>query len=128
MISWGVMTAMLLVSQAYLTTATGKLQTLSTINDIDKVEKSRYYKLTNFAVAPYYAGAYTAFRTSGKYNQYLNFNVFFVTPILSDTAEPINSIPKHWYGIKYHEQISNKISNEEKNEKYKTFYDECVRS
>ena len=126
-ISWGVLTAMLFVSQAYLTTATGKLQTLSTINDIDKVGKSRYYKLTNFTVVPYYGGAYTDFRTSGKYNQYLNFDIFFVTPILNYTTERISSIPKHWYGVKYHEQISNKISNEEKDEKYKTFYDECVK-
>ena len=127
MISWLVMTAMLLVSQAYLTTATGKLQTLSTISDIHKVEKSRYYKLTNFTVATYYGGAYTDFRTSGKYNQYLNFDIFFVTPILNDTTERISLIPKHWYGVKYHEQISNKISNEEKDEKYKTFYNECLQ-
>ena len=126
-ISWGVLTVMLFVSQAYLTTATGKLQKLSTINDIDKVDKSRYYKLTNFTVAPYYGGVYTDFRTSGKYNQYLNFDIFFVTPILNDTIERISSTPKHWYGLKYHEQISNKISNEEKDEKYKIFYDECVK-
>lgn len=127
MISWGVMTAMLFVSQAYLTTATGKLQTLSTINNIDKVEKSRYYKLTNFAVASYYAGAYTDFRASGKYNQYLNFDIFFVAPILNDTTETIRSTPKHWYGIKYHKQISNKISDVEKDEKYKEFYDQCIQ-
>ncbi|MDB5200634.1 MAG: hypothetical protein JWQ27_43 [Ferruginibacter sp.] len=126
MISWAVMTAMLFVSQAYLTTATGKLQTLSSIKDIDKVEKARYYKFSNFTVAPYYAGAYTDFRTSGKYNQDLNFDIFFVTPILSDTTEQVSSTPKHWYGVKYHEQISNKISDEEKDEKYNTFYNECV--
>lgn len=122
MICWLVLTAMLFVSQAYLTTATGKLQTLSTINDIDKVDNSRFYKLTNFTVAPYYVGAYTDFRTSGKYSQYLNFDIFFVTPILNDTAEEISSLPKHWYGVKHHKQISNKISSEEKDENYKAFY------
>lgn len=117
---------MLLVSQAYLTTATGKIQTLSTINDIDKIEKSRYYKLTNFKVAPYYQGAYTDFRTSGKYGQYLNFDLFFVTPILNNTDQ-VYSSPKRWYGIKYQKQISNKISSEEKDAKYRAFYDECVQ-
>ena len=53
MISWGIMASMLFASQAYLTTATGKLQILSKINDIDKFDKSRYYKLTKFTVAPY---------------------------------------------------------------------------
>lgn len=42
MISWGIMTAMLLVSQGYLTTATGRLKELSTIKDIEKTEKARY--------------------------------------------------------------------------------------
>lgn len=125
-ISWGVMTAMLFFSQAYLTTATGKLKELSTISDIDKTEKARYYKLTDFVVAPYFGGSYTDFRTSGKYNQYLNFDVYFVTPILKDSTEIIKNIPKYWYGVKFKEQISNKISNEEKEKKYQAFYNDCI--
>lgn len=126
MIAWIIITAMLFVSQGYLTTATGKLQKLSTIKDIEKVEKSRYYELTNFSLANYYHGSYTDFRQSGKYNQYLNFDIFFVTPILKDTSERINDIPKYWYGVKFKEQISNKISSDEKEKKYQAFYDECI--
>lgn len=126
MIAWIIITAMLFVSQAYLTTSTGRLQKLSTISDIEKVEKSRYYELTNFSVANYYGGTFTDFRQSGKYNQYLNFDIFFVTPILNDTSERINDIPKYWYGVNFKEQISNKISNEEKEKKYQVFYDECI--
>lgn len=124
-ISWGVMTVMLLVSQNYLTTSTGKLETLSNIKDIDDIEKVRYYKLTNFSVDKHFSGAYTDFRTSGKYNQHLNFDIYFVTPFVADTTQHIPDIPKHWYGIKYKEQISNRISKEEKERKYKEFYDEC---
>ena len=126
-ISWGVMAAMLFISQDYLTTATGKLEVLSNIKEIDKKEKVRYYKLTNFSVAPYYGGSYTDFRTSGKYNQYLNFNIYFVVPILSDTAEKIIDIPKYWYGVKYQKQISNKITDEEKEKKYQVFYSDCIQ-
>jgi len=125
-LSAGTIIICLLISQDYLTTSTGKLQKLSTIKDIDKVEKSRYYKLTNFSIANYYGGTFTDFRQSGKYNQYLNFDIFFVIPILKDTSEKINDIPKYWYGVNFKEQISNKISNEEKEKKYKVFYDECV--
>lgn len=125
-ISWGVLTAMLFVSQGFLTSATGKLKELSTIQDIDKTEKARYYKLTNFSVDPYFGGSYTDFRQSGKYNQHLNFDIYFVTPILQDTSERINNIPKYWYGVKFKEQISNKISTEEKEKKYEAFYNECI--
>ena len=104
MIAWLIIIAMLFVSQGYLTTATGKLKELSTIKDIEKTEKARYYKLTNFSVAPYYGGTYTDFRQSGKYNQYLNFDIYFATPILNDTSERINDIPKYWYGVKFKEQ------------------------
>lgn len=126
MIAWLTITAMLSLSQAYLATATGKLQKLSTIKDIEKVEKSRYYELTNFSLANYYAGTYTDFRQSGKYNQYLNFDIFFVTPILKDTSERINDIPKYWCGVKFTEQNSNKISSDEKEKKYQVFYAECI--
>jgi len=126
-ISAGTIIACLIASQNYLTTATGKLQQLSSIKEIDKVEKSRYYKLNNFSVATYFGGTYTDFRTSGKHNQYLNFDVYFVTPILSDTSERINDIPKFWYGVKYHEQISNKISDEEKESNYQAFYNSCIQ-
>jgi rhomboid protease GluP len=125
-ICWLTLTPMLLVSQAYITTATGKLQILSNVNDIDHVAKARYYKLAKFEVAPDYGGVYTYFNTSGKYNQDLNFDIFFVAPIVHDTAERMNPIPKHWYGVKYHQQISNRLSSEEKDEKYKAFYSECV--
>jgi rhomboid protease GluP len=125
-LSAGTIIVCLLVSQNYLTTATGKLQKLSTISDIEKVEKSRYYKLTNFSVANYYGGTYTDFRTSGKYNEHLNFDIYFVTPILTNKSEKINAIPKYWYGVNFKEQISNKISTNEKEKKYQAFYNECI--
>lgn len=126
-LSWCVLTPMLFVSQSYLTTASGKLQTLTDIQEIDSIEKCRYYSLANFDVARSLGGGYTDFRASGKYNQYLNFDVYFVHPIASDTLEFLTEMPKHWYGIKYKEQISNKISQEEKERKYKAFYEECIQ-
>jgi rhomboid protease GluP len=125
-LSWGVMIAMLFISQSYLTTATGKLQTLATIDDMGRVEKSRYYKITNFVVADYYGGSHTDFRTTGKRNQHLNITVFFVYPILNDTAAYINPTPKSWYGVKFKKQINNKQSSAEKEEQYNAFYKGCL--
>ncbi|ESU23707.1 hypothetical protein FEDK69T_11110 [Flavobacterium enshiense DK69] len=125
-IAWLSMFAMLAISQNYLTTASGKLKTIESIDDIDKVEKSRYYKLNNFIVATYFGGTYTDFRTSGKYNQHLNFDIFFITPIVPDSTM-IQSVPKKWYGVKFQKQINNRISNEEKERKYKDFFSECVQ-
>ncbi len=123
-LSAGTIIACLMVSQAYLTTATGKLQQLSNIKEIDKVVNSRYYKWTISLLLLITVAHIPTSGQSGKYNQYLNFDVYFVTPILADTSENIYEIPKYWYGVKYHEQISNKISGEEKEKKYQAFYDE----
>ena len=126
-ISAGTITACLLVSQNYLTTSTGKLQQLSNINEIDKVEKARYYKLNKFTVAPFYGTSYTDFRTSGKYNETLNINIYFAAPILVDSTQRIENTPKQWYGVKYKEHISNKLSDDEKERLYKVFFGECVQ-
>lgn len=40
----------LIASQEYLTTATGRFQILSNITEIDRVEKARYYQITDFSV------------------------------------------------------------------------------
>jgi len=126
-IAAGTISVCLMVSQNYLTTSTGKLQQLSNINEIVKVEKARYYNIKNFIVAPFYGTSYSDFRTSGKYNQTLNFNIYFAAPLLVDSTQRIESVPKYWYGVKYHESISNKISNEEKERLYKVFYGECIQ-
>jgi rhomboid protease GluP len=119
-------TFMLGVSQSYITTATGELTELPTIKDIEKVEKTRYYTLASFDVAPAYGGSYTTIRETGKNNQYLNFDIYFVIPITVNSSEEINETPKYWYGIKFDKEISNNISSEEKERQYQAFYKECV--
>jgi rhomboid protease GluP len=120
------MMACLMISQNYLSTTTGRLERLTNITDIDKKEKVRYYKLLDFNVAQQYVGSHTDFRTSGKYNERLNFNVYFVTPIIPDSNWKFKGAPTYWYGVKYSKQISNRIKDEEKEAQYKDFYDECV--
>jgi len=126
MLTWGTMMATMCISQSYLTTASGKLANLSSIDQIAKLEKTRYYKINNFSMAPYFGGVYTEFSTSGKYNNEFNFNVFFVTPIVGDTNKRWSTYPKVWYCVKFHERVSNRLSNEEKQQKYEVFYSECL--
>ena len=125
-ISWGMIAAMTFNTQAYLTTSTGDIQALSNIQEIDNKEKARYYKLKKIAVAPYYVGSYTDFSTSGRRNQYLTFKIYFVLPILKETTETITPGHKYWYGLNFKQQISNKISTEEKEDKYQAFYNACL--
>lgn len=126
-IGWGTMTSAMIVSQSYLSKATGDLAAINRISDIETVDKAKYYKINEFDVVPRYGTSFTDFRASGKYNQYLNFNTYFACPIVNDSSARPNSLPKYWYGVSFKEQISNKITPEEKERKFNDFYQVCLK-
>lgn len=125
-ITWIVSFFMLMFSQEYLTTSTGKLKELSTIHDIKKIERVRYYKIKHFTVATYFGCSYSDIRQSGKYNQYLDINIYFVAPIIVDSFDRLQLIPTYWYGVKFAKQINNKIADENKKTEYDKFYKDCL--
>lgn len=114
-----------IISQNYLTTATGNLTVLDNANKMLNQPKSRYYILKNFYV-PFGGGSYSDFSISGKHNEDFNMSIYFVSPILVNPKEGPSEIPKYWYGVKYQEKISNKLSSEEKDTIYKSFYNNCL--
>ncbi len=114
LITWGTMVAMMIVSNNYLKTATGSLSEINTIEEL-AVHNARYLRVSQFNLDKQFGSSYTEFRSSGKYNQYLNFDTYFVYPFKTQNSD---SQFKYWYGVKMHEQISNKIEPEEKEEKY----------
>lgn len=125
-IAWGTMTVMLCVSQAYLTTATGSLRTLSTIEDIDQTDAARYYKVDDFSVVPSYGGTHAKVSKSGKYGTDLNFDVYFVTPVVSANTARLSRIPKVWYAVHFSEQTSNWTSKAEKEKRYRVFFNKSL--
>lgn len=131
-IAWLMIGGMLALSQSYIKTATGKLQTLTNINEIHQKQKQRYYKINSFFVSTNTGGALTDIYTSSsgsKYNRknYLNFDIYFVVPILKNKNETINSNHKYWCAIKYHKKISDNLNNQEKDETLQIFYKECLQ-
>ena len=127
-IAVGTICACLFISQRYLTTATGKLQVLPDITEIDRVEKARYYQIDNFSVATDTGGSFANMRVSGKRRQYLNIDLYFVRPIIQRGRKvSMDTPPKHWYGVKFHEQINNKLDVTEKEKAYEAFYADCVQ-
>ena len=121
LITWIVMVAVLISSNIYLKTASGNLTEIDSIEALDGLE-TRYVSLGEIKLNRQFGSAHTEFRTSGKYNQYLNFNSYFVYPfeIRSENAQ-------YWYGVKFQEQISNKLEAAEKEEKYKAFFEKAVK-
>ena len=126
LMAWIPMVAMLSVAQHYLTTASGKLLELDNIKEISKNELVRYYRIRNFAVHKGMGGVHPAFRTTGKYNQTLEIDIYFAHPILTHKTQLLTMTPLYWYGVKFHKQIGNGHSKEKKEARFQEFFRECV--
>ncbi|MES2265762.1 MAG: rhomboid family intramembrane serine protease [Bacteroidota bacterium] len=121
-----------IISQKYIEAAVGKLTVLDNINLIDKKPETKYYGLKKVFIAKDRAKSHVRFETTGKNNEHLEFYIDVVCPIISSPiAENIKQgdkrvvsdtlTPKAWLGIEYQEGVSNHLSNEEKQIRYKQF-------
>jgi rhomboid protease GluP len=121
------MTAALFISQAYLNTALGEMANVNSVEEISEHPKAAFYTVKEFVVFPKFGTSAEDVRASGKYNEHLEINLFFTLPI-AEAKDSVSLMPKYpyWYGVKFHRQISNKISVEEKEEKYRAFFKECI--
>ncbi|MET0393712.1 MAG: rhomboid family intramembrane serine protease [Chitinophagaceae bacterium] len=110
-----------ILAQQYLETATGKLTRLDNTGQLDQARPTKYYSLNEYYIDKSQAGIRAVSTVSGKYNRDLNFAMYVTLPILVSAADTAGTETVCWLGKKYSETISNKISDAEKNEKYKLF-------
>jgi len=113
-----------IVAQAYLETATGKLTKLDNISQIEKQEATKYYVLKDFYVDKSHIGVRSKFVVSGKSSQYFDMYLYVVLPILTSPDDTLHSNCVAWYGMKYHKEISNRLSQTEKEERFQQFANE----
>ena len=73
--------APIMVAQAYLETATGKLTQLEQISQIDAVPQTKFYTIRNYYVDKKLARFTTKFKVSGKYNSDFDMYIFGVVPV-----------------------------------------------
>lgn len=110
-----------IISQSYLETASGTLSQLNNISQIEKQPASKYYTLNEFYMDKSNIGVKSVFDISGKSSEYFNMNLFVALPILTSPKDTFNSTCIAWYGVKYHQQISNRLDQKEKEERYQKF-------
>jgi len=127
-IAWMAMVVPGVIGQYYVKSATGSLVEINNFEDIRHQPESRYYAIKHFEVDSSWMALGEDIRTSGKYNQDLNFHFYFVQPFVS-TSEPFDSSQtvNYWYGVKFDRSISNRDSQSEKERKYGDFYNKSIR-
>ena len=128
LLSWISIMAVLIIFQNYLTTATGKLNKIKTIDEIEKLKPVRYYEISKFQINQNKEGIYIEIRKSGRRNNSLNYDFYVVFPILKDSLNKQSFKTNYWYGLKFQKQISNYKSQEEKRVEFNNFYKETIKN
>ena len=120
-ILWIALAVPTIIAQSYIEKASGKLTLLDNVNLITKQEQTKYYTLKNFYIDKSNIGVHSSFDASGKNNEHFNMHLYVVLPILGSEADTSNSSCLAWLGVEYSEQISNRLDEKEKEDKYQKF-------
>lgn len=116
-----------IIAQEYLITATGKITKLDNISQIDKQVKTKYYSLKNYYIDKQHIAIQYTSSVTGRYNDDFNMLIYVVMPILENRTDSVKTENRFWLGKKYFEQISNRLSAQEKEDKYKIFADKSQK-
>lgn len=122
-LAWGGAIAVILVSHSYLKTASGQLLKIKDISEFKG--DVRYLEIDTVKIVSKIKSVHLESNTSGRYNEHLNLKLYFVTPF----KESENSGKyKYWYGVKYQKQISNRLSDLEKEMRYNQFFNTSLKN
>jgi rhomboid protease GluP len=115
------------IAQEYITTASGKLTQLESINSISQTEKTKFYTIKNYYASKRHIGSHVETEVTGSHDDNLRVSLFITLPIYESKAASKQKKSPAWLGIKYSERIDNHLSDEEKMEKYDAFLDEVSK-
>lgn len=111
----------------YLDSATGKLTALNSIEEITQKPATKYYSLNSYILNKAQIGVESGTSYSGKNNQYLNLDIYVVLPFTAGLADTLRS-PSAFLSIKYHKQISSKVSDFERKYEWERFWEKSFKS
>jgi membrane associated rhomboid family serine protease len=90
--AWFVMLAPVLVAQAYMVTATGKLTKLDEISEIIHQPPTKYYMAKRFYINKHLTHSKSVFDISGKYDENLNMTIYASVPVFDHVFPDTNMI------------------------------------
>jgi membrane associated rhomboid family serine protease len=110
-----------IITQNYLSVATGKISSLESIHQLDSVPITKYYTLKRYFIDKSKASYYSTATVSGKHNDKLNYRINIVVPVYEKGEDTLSGDCPNWLGIVYKKQISNNLSDSEKDDKWNAF-------
>jgi rhomboid protease GluP len=110
-----------IIAQEYLITATGKLTPVENVSQIDKTEKTKYYSIKHYYLDKQRIAVQNTATVTGKNSTDFNMLIYVAMPIFETVSDTAKTECNYWLGKKYSERISNNLSDQEKDDKYKEF-------
>lgn len=110
-----------IIAQEYLITATGKLTAIENISKIEKGKKTKYYSLKKYYIDKQRIAVRNTASVTGKNNTDFNMLIYVAMPIFENISDTTKTECKYWLGKRYNERISNGLSDQEKEDRYKVF-------
>ncbi|RFZ85351.1 hypothetical protein DYU05_07065 [Mucilaginibacter terrenus] len=128
-LGWIALSAPVVLFQKHMETATGVLTTLNKVSELSGKDLTKYYKIKQHYVDKLHPAIYRKAEVSGKNDQYLTFYIYVACPVVDNkqmvdsTARQLSRPPVAWLGVKYSKQISNSVSDAEKDQAFKDLID-----
>jgi rhomboid protease GluP len=110
-----------IIVQDYVKASSGKITSLQSIHEINSVSKTKYYTLQRYYIDKPNAVFHSTATVSGKYNANLHYQIYIVVPIYEKQEDTAQGECSNWLGLVYKKQISNKISDSEKEGLFNAF-------
>ncbi|WP_344825000.1 rhomboid family intramembrane serine protease [Chryseobacterium ginsenosidimutans] len=120
-IAWITITIPLVISQQYLITSSGKLTRLKTITEINKSAPTKYYSLQSYYIDKNHPGIFLDTEVGGRNNENFALHIYAAVPIFEKPSDTASSIPLSWLAVEYSEKISNRLTANEKETKFREF-------
>jgi len=120
-VAWITLTIPLVISQQYLITSSGKLTKLKTITEISKSAPTKYYSLQSYYIDKNHPGIFLNTEVGGRNNENLALQIYAAVPIFEKPSDTASSIPLSWLAVEYSERISNRLTANEKETKFREF-------
>ncbi len=117
----------MITGQSYIDKTFGKVTHLEKISDINQYPATKYYTVKQYYVDKSEIFHKTSYHVSGKRNQYFNINLFITSPIIDFETYFKVASPNIFLGIRHYREISNKLSDQEKQQESLTFINNCLR-
>lgn len=108
-------------AQKYMTATTGKLTMLSSVEDIESREFTKYYQLGTYHIDTAASRYHATYRIEGRNADRFKMYFYAVIPIRNTEADTLSHDPTAWLGIVYEDEISSRNSHETLEREYNTF-------